>query len=259
MNRIDAHGLKIAARPVRFYRQGSHPQYRDFAGCVLGRACRDRPRSGSEEPRAARGARRAAGQDRRLASRPQGQAVRHQCLYGVPQGDRLSAAGARDPAGRDRQCRRRDRKNLRAAAGGAAHQRALCAERRQRALGQSLRRVLRHRRDPARPQRNRQGFQQGARRQGGGESQGVSRPRRAAGDRKPYRRDLLQRDRGPARGETQERQRHRAEIERAIRRLSGRCGGALRGAAGQQRHAYRTQDRSRPYRSARTIRPASPT
>ena len=33
-------------RPVRFYRQGSRPQQRDFARCVLGRAGRDCPRSG---------------------------------------------------------------------------------------------------------------------------------------------------------------------------------------------------------------------
>ena len=66
-------------------------------------------------------------------------------------------------------------------------------------------------------------------------------------------------DRRPARGETEERQRHRAEIGRAIRRLPGRCRSADRDPAGQQRHAYRDQDRSQPRRSARTIRPASPT
>ena len=54
------------------------------------------------------------------------------------------------PEGRDRQCRRRDRQDLRTAAGRAAHQRALRPERRQRALGQSLRCILRHRCDPAR-------------------------------------------------------------------------------------------------------------
>ncbi len=157
------------------------------------------------------------------------------------------------------ECRRGDRQDLRAAAGRAADQCALCAQRRQCALGQPLRCVLRHRCDPARSERDRQGLQQGARRQGDRQGQGVSRFRRAAGDRKPHRCDLLQRHRRPARGQTEERQRHRAEIRRAVRRLPGRSRLAERGAAGQQRHAYRGQDRPRPTSSARTIRPASPT
>ena len=47
------------------------------------------------------------------------------------------------------ECRRGDRQDLRTAAGGAADQCALRAQRRQRALGQPVRRALRHRRDPA--------------------------------------------------------------------------------------------------------------
>ena len=152
----------------------------------------------------------------------------------------------RDAEGRDRQCRRGDRQDLRTAAGRAAHQCALRAERGQCALGQPLRCLLRHRRDPARSERERQGLQQGARRQGDRQGKGLPRFRRAAGDRKPHRRDLLQRHRRPARGQTEERQRHRAEIGRAIRRLSGRSGRADRDPAGQQRHAHRSQDRSQP-------------
>ena len=45
----------------------------------------------------------------------------------------------------------------------------------------------------------------------------------------------------------------------AVRRLPGRCRGTDRDPAGQQRHACRSQDRPQPRRSARTIRPASPT
>ena len=45
----------------------------------------------------------------------------------------------------------------------------------------------------------------------------------------------------------------------AVRRLSRRCRAAVRDPAGQQRHAYRGQDRPQQHRSARTIRPASPT
>ena len=44
-------------------------------------------------------------------------------------------------------------------------------------------------------ERRRQGLQQGARRQGDRQGQGVSRPGGAAGDRQPHRRHLLQRDR----------------------------------------------------------------
>ena len=58
-------------------------------------------------------------------------------------------AGARDAEGRDRQCRRRDRQDLRPAARRAPDQCALRAERRERALGLALRCLLRHRRDPA--------------------------------------------------------------------------------------------------------------
>ena len=63
---------------------------------------------------------------------------------------------------------------------------------------------------------------------------------------KPHRRDLLQRHRRPARGQTEERQRHRAEVGRAVRRLSGRRRRADRDPAGQQRHACRGQDRPQP-------------
>ena len=113
--------------------------------------------------------------------------------------------------GRDRQCRRRDRKNLRPAAGGAAHQCALRAERRQCALGQPVR-CASTAPTPSRTIRaRRQGLQQGARRQGHRESQGVSRLGRTAGDRQPRRRHRLQRDQRAARGQTEERQRHRAE------------------------------------------------
>ena len=124
--------------PVRFHRQGGDPQNRDFARCVLGRSRRHHQETGAEKPRAARLPRRAAGQDRRLASRQQGQGVRHERLYGLPQGDRLSAAGAGDAEGRDRQCRRGNRQDLRAAARRAPDQRPLRAERGECALGQPV-------------------------------------------------------------------------------------------------------------------------
>ena len=83
--------------------------------------------------------------------------------------------------------------------------------------------------------------------------------RRAAGDRKPHRCDLLQRHRRPARRETEERQRHRAEVERAVRGLSGRSP-PRRPRSCWSTTACMSKSRSiAATRSARTIRPASPT
>ena len=88
--------------------------------------------------------------------------------------------------------------DARAAAGGADHQRPLRAERRQRALGQPLRRPLRHRRHRRGRRRDAgAGLQSGARRQGDRPRQGGARHGRAAGERQPCRRDRL-RGRRPA-------------------------------------------------------------
>ena len=53
---------------------------------------------------------------------------------------------------------------------------------------------------PHEPSEARQGLQQGARRQGDRQGQGLPRRRRAARDRQPHRCDVLQRHRRPARG-----------------------------------------------------------
>jgi malate synthase len=76
---------------------------------------------------------------RDAAARPRG-------LQGVPRGDRLPPARGRRTSRSTRQRRPRDRRRPRAAAGRADHQRPLCAQRRERALGLALRRALRHRR-----------------------------------------------------------------------------------------------------------------
>jgi hypothetical protein len=71
---------------------------------------------------------------------------RHGGLPRLPREDRLPGAGAGQGEGHDEERRRRTGAAGRPAAGGADHQCALCAERRQRALGLAVRRALRHRR-----------------------------------------------------------------------------------------------------------------
>src|SRR5581483_3896180 len=88
---------------ARLHRQGGDAEDRDYAGRVLGRTCRYRQGPRTEEPRTVEGARYPASQDRRLASRQQGQEVRRQRLYRLPEGDRLSATRAGNAQGRDRQ------------------------------------------------------------------------------------------------------------------------------------------------------------
>ena len=68
-------------------------------------------------------------------------------LYRVPTRDRLFATRARRFCRWHDERRPGDRHHRRAAARRAGDQRPLCAERRQRPLGQPLRRALRHRRD----------------------------------------------------------------------------------------------------------------
>ena len=97
--------------------------------------------------------------------RDERRAVRARRLQGVPDGDRLSAAGGPGLQRRDRERRPGDRRDRRAAARRAGDECALRAERRQCPLGLALRRALRHRRDPrGRRRRARQGLQSRARR-----------------------------------------------------------------------------------------------
>ena len=151
-------------------------------------------------------------------------------------------------AGRDRECRSRDRRDRRAAAGRAGHECALCAERRQCALGLALRRALRHRRDP-RDRRRRakgKGYNPAARRQGhrlGARISSTKRRRSTApagatvdgpcGRRADAGRHGRRHDGRPAR-------------RRAIRRLSRRAGLARGGAAEEPRPAHRDRHRPRP-------------
>ena len=114
-------------------------------------------------------------------------------LSGVPARDRLPAAGAGASSPIDTEQRRcRDRQHRRAAAGRAGDQRPLCAERRQCALGQPVRRAVRHRRDPGGRRRDaRRRLQPGPRRAGDRTRARSPGPGRAAGRRQPCRCDAL--------------------------------------------------------------------
>ena len=95
--------------------------------------------------------------------------------------DRLSRARRAAVQGDDRQRRSRDRDARRAAARRARRQRALRAERGERALGQPLRRALRHERDSrGRRRRERPRLQPRARRARDRERQRIPRRGRAA-------------------------------------------------------------------------------
>ena len=76
---------------------------------------------------------------------------------------------------------------------------------------------------PHDPSEERQGLQQGARRQGDRQGQGLSRSGRAARDGSHTDVTAYSVIARPARGQAEERQRHRAEEPRAVRRLPGRC------------------------------------
>ena len=92
-----------------------------------------------------------------------GQPSRRRRAQSVPRRDRLPRAGRSRLQRRHRQRRPRDRRHRRPAARRAGDERALCAQRRQCALGLALRRALRHRRHSARRDAApREGLQSGA-------------------------------------------------------------------------------------------------
>ena len=155
---------------------------------------------------------------------------RHAGLPRLPRIDRLPAAAAEGRAGHHRQRRRRTRPAGRPATGGADPQRALCAQRRERALGLAVRRALRHRRHPRdRRRREGQGLQPGARRQGDRVRAPCARPGRAA------RRTARTRTRPATRSRTASwwsrcraaapasRTRRSSSATRAMRRRRSRC------------------------------------
>ncbi len=146
----------------------------------------------------------------------------------------------------------RNRRTGRPATGRAAVEPALCVERGERALGQPVRRAVRHRRDSRDERRGKaDGVQSGARRRGHRLRTQVSRSGRAARQRLARRRNALQRRRRQAGRHAEERQ-ERTEDARAIHRLSGRR------RARRRRCCSSTTACTSRSRSTRTTRSARP-
>ena len=159
-------------------RPGGVARLRRRAGRFLRRPRSTGGRVSAEKPGAARPSRRTASTARRVAPRAAWQADRPGRLHGLPARDRLPGAAARTASHQDRRRRSRDRRDRRPAARRADLERPLRAQRRQRALGQPLRRALRHRRDPRGPRRDQaRHLQSRARRPRRRGSQGRARPR----------------------------------------------------------------------------------
>ena len=163
----------------------------------------------------------------------------------------------------DRERRPGDRRGRRAAARRAGDECALRAERRQCPLGQPLRRALRHRRHPRRRRRGaRRGLQPGARQAGDRLARGVSstRPRRSTARRGAMRPALAIAERQARRLGRRSAVASGSKRPGALRRLRRERGGARPPSCSAITACIsKSSDRPRAIRSARAIRPASPT
>ncbi|OIQ63614.1 hypothetical protein GALL_548450 [mine drainage metagenome] len=131
---------------LRFCQQRSLAGHLDRGRRILGRVRQPADRSGAALQGAAGQARQHPGAARRLAPSEQRQAGGYGGLSGFPARHRVSGGRTGLGGRKHLQCRSGNRHPGRPAARGPGDQRPLCAERGQCALGQPVRRAVRHRR-----------------------------------------------------------------------------------------------------------------
>ena len=154
VERVRVGQSQIAAELHAFVEQEVLPGLDIARRCLLAGLRRPAARSRARQPQPAGPPRGAAGGDRRLAQGPARPADRRGRLPGLPCGNRLPGAGRTGFQHRNLPYRRGDREHCRSAACRSGDERPLRAQRRQCALGQPLRRALRHGRDPGRRRRH---------------------------------------------------------------------------------------------------------
>ena len=259
MDYVNAGGLHVASALYDFVNAEAIPGTGiDADRFWRGPWCAD-PRSGTTQPGIARQARCAAAPDRRVAPQQPRQAdgpapISSSCAASAIWSP--SRLISRSPPQR----RSRDRQHRRSAACRAVDQCPLCVECRECALGQPVRRAVRDRRDPG-GRRRRRAAPATTRSRG---ARVVAKARQVLDQAVPlaigsHGMPSAMPRRRPALGRSEGQCADRACASGAVHRLSRRRRRSIRCAAEAQRPAHRNCASTAATRSARTMRPASPT